>query len=83
MAKELNIPVIPEEALQVIENGEIKRCDAIKINEKDICLHLSDIGINAQLIKYFDEGKLRGKLGYAKVILKTLWHYKKWKYHSS
>lgn len=77
MAKELNIPVIPEEALQVIENGEVKPCDAIKINEKDICLHLSDIGINARLIKYFDEGKLRGKLGYAKVILKTLWHSQK------
>ena len=61
----------------MIENGEIKCCDAIKINNKDVCLHLSDIGLNAQLIKYFDEGKVRGKMGYAKVILKTLWHKQK------
>ena len=77
MAKELNISDDPEEALAIIESGEIKCCDAIKINDKDICLHLSDIGLNAQLIKYFNEGKLRGKLGYARVLLKTLWYREK------
>lgn len=77
MARELNIPLEPEEALAIITDGEISCCDAIKINDKEICLHLSDIGLNAQLIKYFDEGKLRGQLGYAKVLLKTLWHKQK------
>lgn len=72
MAKELSIPLNTEEALAIIEKGEIKNCDAIKINNEEICLHLSDIGLNAQLIKYFDEGDLRGQLGYARVILKTL-----------
>jgi len=72
MARELNIPEDPAAALSVIENGEIKSCDMIRINVQDACLHLADIGLNAQLIKYFDEGKLRGKLGYAKVVLKTL-----------
>lgn len=77
MAKELNIPEDIEAALSIIENGIISPCDAIKINGKEICLHLSDIGMNAQLIKYFDEGKLRGKWGYARVILKTLLRSKK------
>ena len=77
MAKELNIPQDPQQAMAIIENGIIKCCDAIKINDKDLCIHISDIGLNAQLIKYFDEGKLRGKLGYLKVILKTLWHKEK------
>ena len=77
MARELSIPDNPDEALQIIENGITKNCDAIKINGTTICLHLSDIGLNAQLIKYFDEGKLRGKLGYARVILKTLWYKEK------
>ena len=72
MAKELSIPLNTEEALAIIEKAEIKYCDAIKINNEEICLHLSDIGLNAQLIKYFDEGDLRGQLGYARVILKTL-----------
>lgn len=77
MAAELGIPNIPEEAIRIIENGTIQCSDVIKINNERICLHLSDIGLNAQLIKYFDEGKLRGKIGYAKVILKTLWYKKK------
>src|SRR5690606_15930640 len=35
-------------------------------------LHLSDVGMNAELVKYFEEGNRRGKLGYAKVLLKVL-----------
>lgn len=77
MAAELGISDIPEEAIRVIETGIIKCSDVIKINNKRICLHLSDIGLNAQLIKYFDEGKLRGKMGYARGILKTLWYKEK------
>lgn len=77
MAKELNIPEDSKAALAIIESGEIKSCDAIKINNQFNCIHLSDIGMNAQLIKYFDEGKLRGKLGYASVVLKTIWRKKK------
>ena len=77
MAKELNIPADPLAALAIIETGEIKKADAIKINNEDICLHLSDIGMNAQLIKYFNEGKLRGMPGYASVVIKTLWRKRK------
>ncbi|MEO7524073.1 MAG: diacylglycerol kinase family protein [Ferruginibacter sp.] len=77
MAKELNISLVPEEALNLVENGEVIISDAIKINGKDICLHLADIGLNAQFIKYFDEGKLRGWLGYGKVMIKTLWRSQK------
>lgn len=76
MAKEFGISLSPQEAIEVIETGKIIPCDSITINDQE-CIHLSDIGLNAQLIKYFDEGKLRGKLGYAKLILKTLWHREK------
>jgi YegS/Rv2252/BmrU family lipid kinase len=72
MARELNIPLNPGDALDIILHGNISSCDLIGINDKDICLHLSDIGLNAQLIKYFDETPLRGKIGYARVVLKTL-----------
>lgn len=77
MAKELGIPEDATEALTIIQTGYVKRCDLIKINDKTYCLHLSDLGLNAQLIKYFDEGKLRGKLGYAMVVFKTLWYKQK------
>lgn len=71
MARELNIPAIIEEALDIIEKGVARKMDTICINN-EICLHLSDIGLNARLIKYFEEGNMRGKLGYAKVALKAL-----------
>jgi YegS/Rv2252/BmrU family lipid kinase len=77
MAKEFGISLLPQEAIAVIETGKIISCDSITINDQMECIHLSDIGLNAQLIKYFDEGKLRGKIGYAKVILKTLWRTEK------
>jgi YegS/Rv2252/BmrU family lipid kinase len=73
MAKELNIPVNIEDALRIIENGTVKKADAILINNL-LCLHLSDIGLNARLVKYFEEGNMRGKLGYAKVALKVLFN---------
>src|SRR4051794_34997651 len=70
MARELNIPINIEEALHTIEKGIVRRADVININD-EICLHLSDIGLNARLIKYFEEGNRRGILGYAKVALKV------------
>lgn len=77
MAKELGIPEKIDDALKVLSEGQAKPVDLIKINNSDLCLHLSDIGLNAHLIKHFDEGKLRGKMGYALVILKTLWQKEK------
>ncbi|HKG67415.1 MAG TPA: YegS/Rv2252/BmrU family lipid kinase [Segetibacter sp.] len=71
MARELNISQNIDEALNTVEKGIVRKADAICINN-EICMHLSDIGINARLIKYFEEGNRRGILGYAKVALKAL-----------
>jgi diacylglycerol kinase (ATP) len=76
MAKELNIPVVLDDALDIITKGIIKCSDVIEINNQ-VCLHLSDIGLNAQLIKYFDKGNIRGKIGYARVVLKVLYRKQK------
>src|SRR5688500_5568724 len=54
MARELQIPIDPRLALDITVNGSIKCADVLKVND-EICLHLSDIGMNAQLIKYFEE----------------------------
>jgi len=67
---------MPEDSLDIIVNGMVKCCDVIKINENDISLHLSDFGLNARLIKYFDESPLRGMWGYARMIFKVLWNKK-------
>lgn len=72
MAKELDLPVDVKAAIDIVINGEIKKSDVIKLNDTEISLHLSDLGMNAQLVKYYDKDKLRGWLGYAKMLFKVL-----------
>lgn len=77
MAKELGIPPDKHEALDIILNGSRKSIDTIKINDEEMCIHLSDAGLNAMLVKYFEENKKRGMWGYAKGVFKTLWNKRK------
>jgi diacylglycerol kinase (ATP) len=72
MARELGLPNSVDSCLDIITGDNIRRIDAIRINDKDTCLHLSDIGLNAQLVKYFEENGWRGKLGYARGVLRVL-----------
>jgi diacylglycerol kinase (ATP) len=73
LAKELAIKLTIEDALDTIVNGEEKRADVIRINNEHFCIHLSDIGLNAQLIKHFEDKNIRGQLGYAGALIKALW----------
>lgn len=73
MAKELKIPLQVEEALKIIVADRCKKLDLIKINEEEICFHLSDVGLNALLIKHFEGSGKRGMWGYGKMVLKVLW----------
>ena len=77
MAKELAIPDSIEEALKIIVEGSSEKVDIIRINEEEICIHLSDIGLNAMLVKYFETSKNRGMWGYGKAIFRVLWEKQK------
>lgn len=77
MAKELNIPITKEEALDVIIKGKEECIDVIQVNQKEICIHLSDIGLNAMLVKYFEESRKRGMWNYTKGVFKMLWNKQK------
>jgi YegS/Rv2252/BmrU family lipid kinase len=77
MAKELNIPNDVETALDIAINGEVRSIDVITINDKEICIHLSDLGLNAMLVKYFEASKKRGMWGYGKAIFRVLWEKQK------
>jgi YegS/Rv2252/BmrU family lipid kinase len=72
MARELEIPLTITDALEIVVENNVRKADVILVN-KEVCLHLSDIGLNARLVKYFEEGNTRGKLGYAKMVAKVLW----------
>lgn len=73
MARELKIPALAEEALRIIVDGKSQKLDLVKINEEEVCFHLSDVGLNALLVKHFEGSKKRGMWGYGKMVLKALW----------
>lgn len=79
MAKELNIPVNITDALSIITDGISKKIDLIKINEEELCIHLSDIGMNAMIVKYYDELEGRGWMTYAKALLRVIWRKRKFR----
>lgn len=76
MAKELGIPTEIEEALKVVETGKLQKIHVVQLND-EICIHLSDLGFNAYLVKKFDTLPERGMWGYAKATWHALWSHKR------
>lgn len=72
MATELEIPADTKEALDIIVSDNLQVCDAISINENNFCFHLSDAGMNAQIIKYFEDRGIRGMWSYGLMFFKAL-----------
>lgn len=76
MAKELGIPLDLQEAIALTVSGKPKKIHAIMVN-KELCIHLSDIGFNAYLVKKFDELPERGMQTYAKAAWHAFWNHRK------
>jgi diacylglycerol kinase (ATP) len=76
MAKELGISVEVNAALDTAVNGKPKKIHAIIVND-ELCIHLSDIGFNAFIIKKFDDLPQRGMKGYARAAWHALWNHHK------
>jgi YegS/Rv2252/BmrU family lipid kinase len=74
MARELGLPIDKEAAMKVILSGERRPIDAIEVNGSEICIHLADMGLNAMLVKYFDDSPSRGMWGYGRSVFKMLWN---------
>ncbi len=72
MAMELGISKNAEMAMDLILKGSIRNIHAIQINDQ-ICLHLSDIGMNAHAMKLFEKQQVRGFWGYLMASIKVLW----------
>lgn len=70
MAKEFDLPVNPQEILEILVSGEIQKIHVLYINDK-LCLHLSDVGFNARMIEKFQSQEVRGFWGYLKASFKV------------
>ncbi len=72
MAYQMDIPVDPLEAVGQVFKGSPGKVDVIKAGDEKICLHLSDLGMNARVIRRFESEKVRSFIGYAKQYFKEL-----------
>lgn len=68
----LNIPDNLYSQIDIALGGNKISIDMLKI-EDEICLHISDFGLNAELIKNYEASAIRGKMGYLLQSLPTLW----------
>ena len=71
LSVDLKLPEDVEENLEIAFNGGYMEMDMVSINNKK-SLHLSDIGVNAELIRNYENSNVRGKLGYMLQALNTL-----------
>ncbi|MEO7049206.1 MAG: diacylglycerol kinase family protein [Ferruginibacter sp.] len=71
LAKELGISEKPVQALDTLVKNNVKKIHLVKINGQ-LCIHLSDVGFNAFVVKEFESTKGRGMWGYLKASVKVL-----------
>ena len=72
LAKELGISNFPIEALNLLVSGHSQKIHTVQINGQ-LCIHLSDVGLNAYVVKEFENQPVRGMWGYFMASLKVLW----------
>lgn len=71
LSVDLNLPSSLEENLEIAFNSNYMEMDMVCINDIK-SLHLSDLGLNAQLVKNYEESSTRGMMGYALQAITTL-----------
>lgn len=71
LSVDLNLPASLEENLHIAFNNNFMEMDMVCINEVK-SLHLSDLGLNAQLVKNYENSSTRGMMGYALQAITTL-----------
>ena len=71
LSVDLNLPSTIDENLEIAFHNDFMEMDMININGKT-SIHLSDLGLNAELVKNYEHGSVRGKLGYALQVINTL-----------
>ncbi len=71
LARNLGISDDLDEAIEIALGSHTARLDGLSLNGH-LGLHLSDLGLNARLIKNYEASEVRGKWGYAKEVIHTL-----------
>ncbi len=81
MAAELGIPDNWRNALQIVFSGHAASVDMVRINRKYLSLHVSDIGLNARVIKWYTKQGRHGLFGYARQFFREMFISRPVKYY--
>lgn len=71
LAVDLNLPSTIKDNLEIAFHNDYMEIDMISINGKK-SIHLSDLGVNAEMIKNYESSSVRGKWGYFLQTFSTL-----------
>lgn len=71
LAVNFNIPDTLENQIEVALAEHRMKIDTLNLNGK-LCLHIADLGINAELIENYENSEIRGKFGYFIQSIPTL-----------
>ena len=70
-AVNFDIPELLDRQIEVALGSKLIELDMLCLNEI-ICLHMADLGINAELIRNYENSPIRGKFGYLIQSIPTL-----------
>ncbi|WP_162416090.1 diacylglycerol/lipid kinase family protein [Cyclobacterium roseum] len=68
-----------KDSLRILDQGKSKPMDLLEVNGQ-VCLHLCDLGINADLIRKFEDGDERGMVSYFKNSLASFFEIKPYRF---
>ncbi|HER10015.1 MAG TPA: diacylglycerol kinase family lipid kinase [Bacteroides sp.] len=80
LAYQLKIPADPMEALHLVTTGNSRKIDMLRVNDRHLCLHMSDLGMNARVIRRYDDADAKGFYGYARQYFRELGMRSKFRY---
>lgn len=80
MAKELGIDNEITTAVALISEGVVRKIDLLRINGK-ISIHLADVGLNARIVKRFEQDPNRGLITYARHLFAEVFLLKKYRFY--
>lgn len=71
LATNLDLPENINDQIKTALGDEVNAIDIIMIDD-EVCLHMSDFGLNAELIRNYQRSTVRGKIGYLLQSIPTL-----------
>lgn len=71
LATNLNLPSEADHQIKIALGNTLNPVDIVCI-DNEFCLHMSDFGLNAELIRKYEKSNIRGKLGYLLQSIPTL-----------